>query len=346
MRRHAGFGHIVHLPRADLDLDPLAVPARHRGVNGSVTVGLGLTDVILEPPRHGPPAPVNGPENTVAILFAGRDNAEPVDIRQTRKGLVLFLHLAPNGIGLLGPPEDFRFYSGLLKLYPHVTGNPLDYVPCLPLEGDETANDAGAALGIEHTKCEILQFLTHPLHPHAPGQRGIDIHGFARLLDLLVRPHRLDGAHVMQPVSQLDEDDAQILRHRHEQFAEVFRLFGLGRIQLQVCQLGDAVDEGGDLRTENRLHLSIGCFGVLYGVVQQGCDDRRVVKLLFGKNRSDGNRMREIRLAGVAKLPLVHLAAIIEGRADKRFVGFRVVGLNQRDQIVSSNFGAAHAIRL
>jgi hypothetical protein len=93
-----------------------------------------------------------------------------------------------------------------------------------------------------------------------------------------------DRAHVVQPVGELDEDHPQILRHRHEQLAEVFRLFRLGRGQLQVGQLRDPVDQLGDVAAEFLDDLGIGRLGVLDRVVQKRGDDRGVVEPLLGQD--------------------------------------------------------------
>ena len=117
------------------------------------------------------------------------------------------------------------------------------------------------------------------------------------------RLHRLDGAHVVQAVGQLDEDHPKILRHGHEQLAEVFGLLRLGRGQLQVGQLGDAIDQFGDLFAKQLGDLGIGGFGVFNGVVQQGGDDGGIIKLLFGQDGGDGNRMGEIGFTRLAHQP-------------------------------------------
>ena len=86
----------------------------------------------------------------------------------------------------------------------------MDDVAGFLLQRDEPADDAAAALGVQHPEGEVFQFLAHPLHAHAPGEGSVDLHRFARLLDLLFRPHGADGAHVVQPVGELDQDHAQV----------------------------------------------------------------------------------------------------------------------------------------
>ena len=106
--------------------------------------------------------------------------------------------------------------------------------------------------GIQHAEGQILQLFAHPLHAHAPRKRRIDVHRLARFLRLLLWAHRLDGAHVVQAVGELDQNHPQVLGHRHEQLAEILRLLGLAAGKLQVGQLGDAIDQHRHLFAERR----------------------------------------------------------------------------------------------
>src|SRR5699024_7064850 len=118
-----GFGHVMHLLGADLHLDPLAVASRYGGVDAAVTVQLGLADVILEPARHRGPAAVDRPEHTIAVLFAAGDDAKAVDVGEARKREILFLHLAPDGIGLFGAAEHLGLDPGLFQHPAHVAAD-------------------------------------------------------------------------------------------------------------------------------------------------------------------------------------------------------------------------------
>ena len=217
---------------------------------------------------------------------------------------------------------------------PHVASDPVDDIPGFLLERDEAANDAGAAFGIQHAEGQILKLFAHPLHPHAARKRRIDVHGFARFLDLLFRLHRLDRPHVVQTVGQLDEDHTQIFGHGHEQLAEILGLFGFGAGKLEIGQLGHPINQHRHLVTKANSYFGIGGFGVFDGVVQKRGDDRRIVKLLFSQNRGNSDRMREIGFARVTKLTLMHLAAIVIGRADERLIGLGVVVAHQRNKVV------------
>jgi hypothetical protein len=65
----------------------------------------------------------------------------------------------------------------------------------------------------------------------------------------------LQRAHVVQPVGQLDQDDARVLRHREQQLAVVLDLLLGVRPELHPRDLGDAVHHRGDLVAEGGAHV-------------------------------------------------------------------------------------------
>jgi hypothetical protein len=72
------------------------------------------------------------------------------------------------------------------------------------------------------------------------------------------RRHRLDRAHVVRAVGELHEDDAQVSRHREQHLAEAFRLRFLAALELDLVELGDGVDELGDVLAERAASWSFG----------------------------------------------------------------------------------------
>jgi hypothetical protein len=109
----------------------------------------------------------------------------------------------------------------------------------------------------------------------------------------------------VQAVGQLDDDDANVFRHREEHLAQVLDLRVFLRLVRDPRQLGDAVDERGDLAPELLGDLFVREDGVLDDVVQQRGGDRRPVHLQVGEDVGDRERVRDVRLARGAALPLV-----------------------------------------
>ena len=90
-------------------------------------------------------------------------------------------------------------------------------------------------------------------------------------------------------------------------------------------QLRHAVDELGDLRAEPFLDVGQAVLGVLGDVVQQrGLDGDRIDAEL-GEDLGRGDRVRDVRLARGAPLPVVGLDGEVEGRVHRGRVGRRVM---------------------
>ena len=333
VRGNTGLGHLMHLTRADLHLNPFAVAARHRGVDRPIAVVLGLADVILETPRHSAPALVDDAKDPITVSHRIANHAKAVDVGQARKGQILLLHLAPDRIWLFRPTIDRSFNLHFFKFRPDVGGDLVNHIARFFLQGQKPADDRIARLGVQNLEGQILQLLAHPLHPHATSQGCIDLHGFAGLLHLLFRFHAANGAHVVEPVGEFDQNHPQVFRHCHEQLAKVLSLLRFGRGQLQVGQLGHAIDQLGHFGAEQALHLGIGGFGVLNRVVQQGRDDGRIVQLLFGQNGRNGNGVGKVRLTRFAELPLMHLHAVSISTADQISIGTGVVVSDKGDEV-------------
>ena len=63
-------------------------------------------------------------------------------------------------------------------------------------------------------------------------------------------------AHVVQPVGELDQDHPDVPGHRHQHLAVVLGLAVVAALEGDAAQLGDAVDQPGDLLAELSLDLS------------------------------------------------------------------------------------------
>ena len=130
--------------------------------------------------------------------------------------------------------------------------------------------------------------------------------------------HRGDRAHVVQPVGELDDEHPQVARHRHEHLAHRRGLLRLARVELDALELGDAVDDRGDLVAEVGLDVGERDLGVLDGVVEQGGGDGDLVEADVGDDAGDGERMVDVALAAGAQLAAVGLGGHLVGAVDRR----------------------------
>ena len=132
--------------------------------------------------------------------------------------------------------------------------------------------------------------------------------------------HRVERAHVVQAVGELDQDDANVLRHRQQHLAEVLRLRILARLELDLVELGHAVDHVGDGLAERCLDFGLGDLGVLHHVVQQCGGEPLRVEAPLRQDAGDRQRMRDVGLARLAELALVRVFGECERALDQRYV--------------------------
>ena len=142
----------------------------------------------------------------------------------------------------------------------------------------------------------------------------------------------VQGFHVVQPVGQLDQQHADIARHREDEFLEVLRLRGFFRRELQLVELGHPVDQFGYIRAEANLDVADVDFGILYHVVQKAGDDGHFVEAHVCQKVRDADRMGVISLTGIALLGAVMLHGEVIGLAQEFGLHPRVIGADFRDQ--------------
>ena len=104
----------------------------------------------------------------------------------------------------------------------------------------------------------------------------------------------MERAHVVQPVSQLDQQHADVVGHRQQELAQILGgalVFGL---RLDLRQFGDAIDQPRDVGTEHPLNLFRRGDGVLDRIVQDCRGDGFIIEMKVGQDAGDLDRMTEI----------------------------------------------------
>ena len=127
----------------------------------------------------------------------------------------------------------------------------------------------------------------------------------------------------MEPVGQLDHQHADVACHGDDHLAH--RLGRRGVAVPDLVELGDAVDELGDLVAEVLAQGVEGVAGVLNRVVQERCRQRGCGHAEVGEDGRDGQRVRDVGLARTALLVAMEVGRHLVGALDDLGVGLGVV---------------------
>ena len=268
MRRNAVFGRAMHVARPDLDLVELTTRAEDGRMERLVPVGLGAGDVILDPLLQRRPRVVDDAEHVVTIGDGVHQHTNREEVIDLLERLAALLHLLEDGPEVLGPADDLPAHDPgaaqfLGQRYPHALDGavPLHpasfHLPCQLL----------VIVRLEVLEREVLELRLHACHAEAVRERRIQLAGFERDALALVGRQRIQRAHIVQPVGELDDDDARVARDRHQQFAIVLRLLLGGRAEVQRRDLGEAVHQIGDLVSEVATQHVQGDIGIFDDVV-------------------------------------------------------------------------------
>ncbi len=263
----------------------------------------------------------------VARLLARHDDAERHDVGKLLEGDVAAVHLLPDRVRRLLAPRHLdhlgpRLVADALEFLAHL----LDHIGALAAQEIQPRLDRRVRLGIELREGQRLQLGLHRVHADPFGQRRVDLHRLARdapaPLDVL---HEMQRAHVVQPVGELDQQHTDVAADRQHQLAEVLRLLGAVGLHLQPGQLGDAIDQAGDLAAEAGLDLGQLDRGVLDHVVQQPGGDRGGVQPIAGQDVRHRDRMGDVGIAVVTALGAVRLRRQRIGRVDQPGIRLGIV---------------------
>ena len=185
-------------------------------------------------------------QNIVAVPHVFHDHPEGEEVEDLVQGLVLVEHLAVDGVGVLHPAVDDVLDIEIVQpLVDLVLGAAHEVLILLAL-GVQLGNDLVIADGVQILQRQVLQLPLDALHAQPVRDGGIDLHGLQGLLLLLGRRLILHGAHVVEPVGDLDEDHPDVLAHGDEHLPQVLHLLVFLGGVLDAGQLADAFHQVGD----------------------------------------------------------------------------------------------------
>mmetsp|Transcript_11197 Transcript_11197/g.28341 ORF Transcript_11197/g.28341 Transcript_11197/m.28341 type:complete len:440 (-) Transcript_11197:62-1381(-) len=350
--RVAVLGNLVHCFGPDLHLnweEVLRAQRNHRGVDALVVVGLGRGNEVLEAAWNGCPSGVDPAEDVVTHVVDVRHlllHANGVPIRVThRVGNHDQLGNVPHVTQLKAAGTQFlvqtvKRFRRRTNLYPVNKAHDLFVLPehlpqvlpgviqdllLLVEEKPDPAPEGEVLLPLGEVEGELLQLAPNSEEAQQIRQGGEDCQGFLANLLLLVLGHVAQGAHVVQAVSQLDDDDSDLLGHGHEELLQVVRLRvghdarvvrlvvfdRAGRVVVvlvlvQLAHPGLALNDVAHGNTEHGLNVvKARLVGVLDNVVEKSSNNGVHVHTKLAQNAGNRNGMDNKRVAAFPFLPLV-----------------------------------------
>ncbi len=189
----------------------------------------------------------------------------------------------------------------------------------------EQPGEVAERLGLQDLEAEVLELPLDLPDPEPLGQRRVDLHRLAGDALLLLGLEVAERAHVVQPVGELDQHDADVVRHREEHLPDVLGLLLLVGVGREPRQLGDAVDEVRDLGPEALLDVREAVLRVLRDVVEQRGGDGDGVDAELREDLRRRDRVGDVGLARRPDLGRVGLHGEVEGALDDPEVRLRVV---------------------
>ncbi len=171
----------------------------------------------------------------------------------------------------------------------------------MPPRSDFTQQVLGC-LRLEEGERQILQFAANLPHPQPVADGRVDFQSLLRDSLLLLARETLQRAHVVQAVRQLDDDYTDVAGHGQQHLPHALGLAGLGGVEVQLPQFGDAVHATRHLFAEALANLLDAGAGVLHDVVQKARFQRHEVHVHPGQDPGhlDGVDHVQLRPSGVS----------------------------------------------
>jgi hypothetical protein len=259
---------------------------------------------------------VDDAEDRVAILHAGGDDAQCEQIVDLVDGGLRLYQLVVDAVEALDAPFDAGLDVVLMQALGEQAFDSGEELLAFGAAGFDGFVELLPGDGVDPAEGQVFELAAEFAHAEAMGEGRVDVEGFAGDGALALGREVLEGAHVVQAVGELDEDDADIADHSEEHLADVLGLavFAIG--ELDFVDFGDALDDVGDLLAEFGDDVFGGDGGVFDGVVEEAGGDGGGVELHLGEDEGDLQRMEDVGLAGGAELAVMVLEAELPGLAD------------------------------
>ena len=299
-----------------------------------VVIDLGHGDIVFKATGHGVPQRMHRAERGVAIAHRMGDDAQRHQVVDLGEFLALALHLLVDGPIVLGAAINLE---ALQANAVELVGERLDGLGQIALANlarlSHHARNALVGIGLQVEEGQVLELPLNRAHAQTVGQGRIHVHGLAGLKQATVLAQSCKGAHVVQTVGKLNDNDADVLGHGEEHLAQRKRLLLVHAVDFDVGELGHAIDELGHRIAKQAGNIGKRGLGILDGIVQQRGAHHIAVHLEIGQDDGHLDGMVDVHLT---RPPLL-VAVLLGGKA---------VGLLHLREVVLIHIFEAQALQL
>src|SRR5262249_31984187 len=149
------------------------------------------------------------------------DHAEGDDVVDVVERGIARLHLSPDRIEVLRAAGHVRGESLIGEARAQRLADVGDVLVALALLLLYSGRDVFELFGIDVLDREILELALERLDAEAVRERRVYVERLASDPLLRLFAHELERSHVVDAIAELDEKDADVLRHRDDHLAEV-----------------------------------------------------------------------------------------------------------------------------
>ena len=182
---------------------------------------------------------------------------------------MLRLHLVPDGVSRLHAGCHVVFQPHSIKTLPHRSGKFLIHRVAVLGGSCYLLVDFLVDFGVLIFEAKVFKLGLYCEKPKAVRKRRIYVERFTGNLILLAGQHRAECAHIVEAVSHLDEDNANIVVHRQQQLAEVLSLCRSTVTEDSTRNLGETIYYLCYLLAKLRLNVLNRVVGILNHIVKQ-----------------------------------------------------------------------------
>ena len=237
------------------------------------------------------------PESGVAVAHGIGDDADGQQIINLFQGPFLTLDLLMDRV----EPFDAAFEIDTDSILSEVFADRFlklgeEFLKLLAALGNRRLQ-LGVRRRLQISEGQVFQVAAHCTHAQPVGDGRINVERLSGDALLFFWRQIAQGAHVVQPVSQLDEHHAHVCDHGQQHLPDAFHLAHFGRDQVEATDLGYPFHQAGGVGTKLSRNLGEGNTRVFDDVVQKRGTECRRIEPQLGESMGYFKWVREIGVA-------------------------------------------------